>query len=415
MSPAVIGAVTVVVFLALIWFAFEVANGIPGVPYHTVAARFTNVAGLKVGNDVRVDSVRIGQVSAIGYRRGDAVVSLQLPPGYKVYRDASAAIGARNALGNDFLELAPGKPSTGLLTDNLIPVSRTTTVVTLDQLQNVFKPATAAATGQLVRTLGAGTAGHGSDISAFLQSAPTSLSSLATISRVLASPATRLPALLAAGTVLAQRFDGTQKQLAGLVAHLSATLGALDTGGGQPLSQLLSAAPAALATAQPALQELAGAAGTTATAVAVLRPGLAALGRSTPDLQATLRSGVPPLDQVPGVASAAGPAVGSLTMLSGRLQPVAPMVRQALVDAAVPVGTLAPYAPAIASWFTYARSATNEGDANGHWLRFIPVVGVDSVAGVLPVTDPLTCRNPFPAPGVVATQRGNLALLGGCT
>ena len=413
-NPALIGACMLVVTLALVWFAYEVANGIPGVPYHVVDARFTSVAGLRVGDDVRVDSVRVGQVQSIGYHDGAAVVAMQLPPGYKVYRDASAAIGARNDLGTDFVELAPGKPGTGMLTGNVISTAHTTTVVTLSQLQNIFKPPVAAALGQLLRTLGAGTGGHGSDLSAFLQSAPTNLADLSTISRILASPTTQLPALLAAGAALGSRFDGTQQQLTALVKNLSTTVHTLDTANGQPLSQLLDAAPGALRAARPALEQLSGVAATTAAAVASLRPGLAALGQSTPGLRAVLRSGVAPLDQVPAVAGAANPAVSSLTSTSTRLQPVAPLVRQAIVRAAVPVAYLAPYAPAVSLWFTYARSATNEGDANGHWLRFIPVLGYDTVAGVLPLTDPLTCRNPFPAPGQVATQHGNLAILGGC-
>lgn len=413
-NPALIGTMMVVVALALIWFAYEVANGIPGVPYHVVDARFANVAGLRVGDDVRVDSVRIGQVQSIGYRDGDAVVALQLPPGYKVYKDASATIGARNDLGTDFLELSPGKPSAGLLTSNVIPVAHTKPIVVLSQLQDIFTPQVRSALGQLVRTLGAGTGGQGANLEAFLQSAPTNLADLGAISQVLAAPSTRLPGLLAAGATLGRRFDGTQAQLAGLVEDLATTLRSLDTDSGQPLSQLLQAAPGALRAARPALTQLSNVAQTTTAAVTDLRPGLAALGRATPDLRSVLRNAVPPLDQLPSVAGQAVPAVSSLTSTSNRLQPVAPLIDQAIVRAAVPVAYLAPYAPAVSEWFTYARSATNEGDANGHWLRFIPVVGVDTVAGVVPLTDPLTCRDPFPAPGQVAAQHGNLALLGGC-
>jgi phospholipid/cholesterol/gamma-HCH transport system substrate-binding protein len=413
-NPALIGTMMIVVALALIWFAYEVANGIPGVPYHVVDARFTNVAGLRVGDDVRVDSVRIGQVQSIGYRDGAALVALQLPPGYKVYKDASATIGARNDLGTDFLELSPGTPSAGLLTSNVIPTTRTKAIVVLSQLQDIFTPQVRSALGQLVRTVGAGTAGQGPNLGAFLQSAPANLADLATISKVLAAPSTGLPGLLAAGATLGRRFDGTQAQLAALVQDLGTTLRSLDTDSGQPLSQLLQAAPGALRAARPALMQLSDVAQTTTAAVTDLRPGLAALGRATPDLRSVLRNAVSPLDRLPSVAGQAVPAVSSLTSTSNRLQPVAPLIDQAIVRAAVPVAYLAPYAPAVSQWFTYARSATNEGDANGHWLRFIPVVGVDTVAGVVPLTDPLTCRDPFPAPGQVAAQHGNLALLGGC-
>ena len=77
---SVVGALAIAVFLGLIWFGYEVANGIPGVPYHNVTAQFADVAGLRTGNGVRVDSVRVGQVSAIGYRDHHATVTMQLPP-----------------------------------------------------------------------------------------------------------------------------------------------------------------------------------------------------------------------------------------------------------------------------------------------------------------------------------------------
>lgn len=411
---SVVGAVAIAIFLGLIWFGYEVANGIPGVPYHDVTAQFADVAGLRTGNGVRVDSVRVGQVAAIGYRRHHAVVTMQLPPGYKVYRDATAGIGARNALGVDFVELAPGHPGSGVLRSNVITVQHTTGLVTYDRVIDVFRPPTAAALGQLLRTLGAGFGGHGADMQALLQHAPSDLADLSTISRTLANPSTGLPQLLSSAELLASRFDGIDPQLASLVAHLRATLAAVDVHGGAPLAQTLSQAPATLAAARPALDALAGAAGAAAQAIGTLRPGLAALGQATPTLQQVLQQSLAPLRQVPPVAGQAVPAVQALTTTARRAQPAAPLARSAITSAAVPVAYLAPYAGAISTWFTYARSATNQGDANGHWLRFIPVIGADSIAGVLPTVDPLTCRNPFPAPGQAAAQHGNLAVLGGC-
>lgn len=411
---SVVGALAIAVFLGLIWFGYEVANGIPGVPYHNVTAQFADVAGLRTGNGVRVDSVRVGQVSAIGYRDHHATVTIQLPPGYKVYRDATAGIGARNALGVDFVELDPGHPSSGLLTSNVIPVQRTTGLVTYDRVIDIFRPPTAAALGQLLRTLGGGFGGHGADLQALLQHAPTDLADLSTISRALADPSTGLPQLLSSAELLASRFQGMYPQISSLIANLHATLAAVGTHGGTALSQTLSQAPATLAAARPALDALAAAAGTAAQAVGTLRPGLAALGQATPTLEQVLLQSLGPLHQLVPVATQAVPGVQALTTTARRAQPAAPLVRRAITSAAVPVAYLAPYAQEVSTWFTYARSATNQGDANGHWLRFIPVVGADSIAGVLPTVDPLTCRNPFPAPGQAATQHGNLALLGGC-
>jgi phospholipid/cholesterol/gamma-HCH transport system substrate-binding protein len=413
-NPTLVGTIAVFVFLALVWFGYEVANGIPGVPYHDVRAEFRDVSDLRVGNGVRVDSVRVGQVSAIGYHDGLAVVTLQLPPGYKVYRNARARIYARNALGVDFVELNPGSPGTGPLASNVITVSHTRGLVTYDRIVDIFRPKTAAALGEVVRSLGAGVGGHGPDLSALLEHAPGDLADLSTIGQTLSAPATDLPGFLASTELLASRFQGLYPELSGLVEHLAMTLQAVNAGQDDPLRTVLDQAPATLAAARPALAQLGATAASASQTIGILRPGLSALGTATPPLESVLSKAIRPLQQLVPVSVLAVPAVRGLTTTARRLQGDSPLLADGVEQAAVPLQVLAPYAPAISSWFTYARSATNEGDANGNWLRFIPVLGLDNVAGVLPIEDPLTCRNPFPAPGQVASQHGNLAILGGC-
>jgi phospholipid/cholesterol/gamma-HCH transport system substrate-binding protein len=134
----------------------------------------------------------------------------------------------------------------------------------------------------------------------------------------------------------------------------------------------------------------------------VLRPGAKALGQATPDLRGLLRDAVPPLDKVPSVANAAGPPVQDLADLLADARPLAPAVREALGLASTPLGIIAPYSAEVSRFFTYMTSALSGGTPSAHQLRVYPVIGTQTLDGVLPVRDPLMTSDPYPAPGQAA-------------
>jgi phospholipid/cholesterol/gamma-HCH transport system substrate-binding protein len=431
-SPKVIGAVTMVVFFLLVYVAYTAINGAPGVPYADVDVTFPTASNLVQHDDVRVDSDRIGQVETITYKNGAAHLQLELNPGTKVYNNATASIGDVSALGSEYVELDPGTPSAGRLDAAGIPASRTTTPVEIDTVLSVLRPAQRDALAATVQTLGGAFGGQSQNINDLLATAPSLLPNLGTVTDTLAENDTQLIPLLQATNLLASRFDGRTQQLGALLGQANTTLKAIDTQNTQALQATIDDASPALTAATPALTDLASTAANTRDAVAALRPGLAAAGANTPNLRGLLREGVAPLDQVPGVATDATPGLTDLAQTSGNLQkPVAPFLAE-LFNRADPLLTyISPYSSDISALFANLSSSLSDGDGNGNWLRLSlyltpsaadPVSTVNSLLGAFlgssgsslipatanfssltPVTD---CRDPYPAPGQAATDRG---------
>ena len=81
-----------------------------GSNYYTVNARFNNVSGLGVGNEVRISGVQVGRVQDIDldtklYR---VKVSMGIEKDVKLSKDSSASIKTSGLIGDKFISITPG-------------------------------------------------------------------------------------------------------------------------------------------------------------------------------------------------------------------------------------------------------------------------------------------------------------------
>lgn len=406
-----LGATVLLGMVGAYAFAYNAQNGLPWRDYNYVTVAFEETNGLRRGGDVRIDGVRVGHVRETFYEDGEGRARLQLPGDLRVYRDATAEVRNRSALGQKLVELDPGTPEAGELA-GVLPVEQTTAAVELDQVLDALDPETRMALQTTLRSVGQGMVGRQDDLNDVLDAAPELLADLRTTAGILADPATDLEGLLQRADLLASRFTGREAELERLTMQLDSTFTALAVDDGRALADVLDRAPSTLTALNPVLDDLVPVLADAEAALTQAGPGLVALGSATPDLRAVLRDAVPPLQRVPGVSRDAAPALDSLADLAEDARPLAPAARRALGLAETPLVELAPYAPEIALWFTYAQSATDDGDENGNWLRFIPVLGADNVSGVAPAPNPLTNRTAYPAPGQAAEERAELENLG---
>jgi len=77
---------------------------------YRVTARFSSVAGLRVGAEVEIAGVPVGKVASIELA-GDAsaaVVGLRLKPNLRLADDTIAAIKTSGLIGDKYVNLAPG-------------------------------------------------------------------------------------------------------------------------------------------------------------------------------------------------------------------------------------------------------------------------------------------------------------------
>jgi len=59
-NPVLIGAVTTLVLVVLVFLAYNANNGLPFVPSYDIKVEVPNAAGLVKGNEVRVGGTRVG-------------------------------------------------------------------------------------------------------------------------------------------------------------------------------------------------------------------------------------------------------------------------------------------------------------------------------------------------------------------
>jgi phospholipid/cholesterol/gamma-HCH transport system substrate-binding protein len=124
-NPVTIGAISIVVLLALIAVAFEAGN-LPlvggGNTYH---AEFKELGGLKANDEVRIAGVRVGKVTGIELKGNKVDVSFKVKTPSKFGTETQANIKVKTLLGAMYLSLLPQGPGQ-LPKDSTIPVSRTT-------------------------------------------------------------------------------------------------------------------------------------------------------------------------------------------------------------------------------------------------------------------------------------------------
>jgi phospholipid/cholesterol/gamma-HCH transport system substrate-binding protein len=115
-------------------------NGVNGSTrsYH---ADFTDVAGLRVGDDVRVAGVRVGRVQSIAVGHGGAEVGFEMAADQPLLETTTIVMRYQNLLGQRYLALVQG-PDRGprLPTGATVPVARTSPGFDLTALLNGFRP-----------------------------------------------------------------------------------------------------------------------------------------------------------------------------------------------------------------------------------------------------------------------------------
>ncbi|MDO3333934.1 MlaD family protein [Mycobacteroides abscessus] len=111
-------------------------------PANAYSAVFTDVSGLKVGDDVRIAGVRIGRVDRIDLVDDRAVVKFRADADQTLYDDTTAAVTYQNIIGQRYIGLNQGSAQhhQRLATGSQIPVERTRPSFDISGLLNGFEP-----------------------------------------------------------------------------------------------------------------------------------------------------------------------------------------------------------------------------------------------------------------------------------
>jgi virulence factor Mce-like protein len=122
-NPVIIGAVSLTVIAALVFLAFN-AQSLPLIGGGTIyQAQFSEAAGLKPDDPVRVAGVKVGKVESLALEDGAVTVEFRVKDAFVGDR-SEAAIKIETVLGAKYMALVP-RGSQPLDPDDRIPVERT--------------------------------------------------------------------------------------------------------------------------------------------------------------------------------------------------------------------------------------------------------------------------------------------------
>ncbi len=124
-NPVIVGAVSLAVIAAFVLAAFR-AEDLPLIGGgDTYYAAFSEAAGLKANDEVRIAGVRVGKVKSVDLAGDHVRVQFLVDSGVDFGRQTAAAIKVKTLLGAMYLALQPSGEGQ-LPEDTEIPVSRTT-------------------------------------------------------------------------------------------------------------------------------------------------------------------------------------------------------------------------------------------------------------------------------------------------
>jgi phospholipid/cholesterol/gamma-HCH transport system substrate-binding protein len=131
-----------VITTTLTWMVYVTLRRDVKGPTKVYAAEFTDVFGLREGDDVRVAGVRVGRVQKVGLDGTLARVSFIVQEDQRIFANTVASIIYQNVVGQRYLALAPGRTGRAILLPGggVIPVQRTEPSFDIGTLLNGYEP-----------------------------------------------------------------------------------------------------------------------------------------------------------------------------------------------------------------------------------------------------------------------------------
>ena len=304
-SPTMVGAVTTLIVILAVFLAYNANNGLPFVPTYRVSVEVPNASTLVRGNDARIGGVRVGIVESIepiqdpqtGAVR--ARIDLKLDKSAQpLPKDSTVVVRSRSALGLKYLEINKGTSSEGYPEGSILPLSAAhPKSVEIDQVLDIFDPATRKAAQNNLVAFGDALAGRGPDLNfAFGELGPL-VTRLEPVARNLASGKTGVGRLFRALEASAAEVAPVAETQAQMFVSLETTFGAFAEVARPFIQQTISETPPTLDTLTRTAPRIRTFLGHSATLFADLRPGIKALSESSPTVAAAFETGA---DVLPG-------------------------------------------------------------------------------------------------------------------
>ena len=420
MSPALIGAIAVLLVVIMTFLAYNANRGLPWVPSQRLFVEVPNAANIVPGNEVRVGGTRIGIVETTEPKNHPdgsvtAVLGLKIDQGTdELPVDTTVLIRARSLLGLKYVQLTPGTSNETFAWGSSVPIKNATPEpVEIDQLLNTFDDPTRRGIVQTVTAFGDALVGRGSVIGELLDDARPLSENIVPVAKIFADEQDGLVPFLDALTRFTGELAAAGDATGGLFRGLDRTTSAI-AASGESLTETLNVAPDALTSTAASLAKTRAAIDPQIAFAKALRPSFANIEAGSKDLAAASDAGVVGLAGVPEFANQFNGVLDALDQL-GNSSVVArgldgvtqfSLSAQPLFTSFSRAQTVCAYG---SRFFQNVASATSDGDTLGSWVRVSPMIAPFSPTNEgVPATTPSTGE--VPPAGAFQGQDGPTAL-----
>lgn len=227
--PPTIGRVLVAVGFALscfglllfLWLAFGGPVPLKSKSYR-ITVPFDEATQLAVESDVRISGVSVGKVKAIELNDGgladtEIEVDAKFAP---IPANTRAILRQKTLLGETYVELTPGDPSTGALPEGgALPEAQVSQAVQLDEIFRAFDPPTRAAFQAWMQDAALAFRGRGADLNAAIGNLTPFVDSADDLMRILDSQRLAVERLVRDGGETFDALSERPGQLSGLITN----------------------------------------------------------------------------------------------------------------------------------------------------------------------------------------------------
>ncbi len=297
-NPVLIGALAVLVAVIAVVLAFQANNGLPYVPRYTLHIEAPNAEELVHGAEVHEGGALIGNVSGVIASRDHsgqpiAVIDAQLNKSVEPLPvDTHFTIRMKSSIGEKYLDVTLGHSHRTWANGATVPLGHTSASVDLDQVLDMYTPATQTGVADTTLGFGQALAGRGNGINQAIAKFVPLVSSLSPVMRNLASRHTNLKGFFDGLGAFVGALAPVSRQQAQLYTNLDATFKSLAGVATPYLQQWIAQTPPtfqSVVTDGPAIGRFAT---DTAQLFGDLKPGFDTLPKATPQITAALRAGV---------------------------------------------------------------------------------------------------------------------------
>ncbi|MHB8658351.1 MAG: MlaD family protein [Solirubrobacteraceae bacterium] len=411
-SPSTARVVTMALFalsciglLLFLWLSFGGT-----IPFNSQGYRvrisFPSADQLATQADVRISGVSVGRVidKSLDPQSDRTIATIEMDTKYApLHRDARAILRTKTILGETYVELTPGTPSSPAVPDDgLLPRGQVQAAVQLDQIFNTFDPKTRLAFQTWQQELATALQGNDQNLNNVIGNLPTFAADASDILQVLDIQHAAVVNLLRNGTTVFAALSQNQAALQNLITTgettfattaannnaLAATFHVFPTFLNETKATMIELKSFALNTDPliKALEPVAADLGPTLHSVRVLAPDLRRLFVNLGPLITVSKAGLPAISKV---LRGAHPLLDALGPWLSQLNPVLYWLslHQQLLSDFISNGGAG----------LAAKTVAFAGNGSGHYLRQYSPVGPETLA-ISPTRDPNNRGNTYPQP-----------------